>query len=376
LALSAWVAPAAAYQAAQRFLFMSSPTTKSVYYAPLPRVSEFAKPYSNRIVQQAKVLIEGDTSKCQVGCTNLTNQGLTQPTGLAVWHGKEDATLYVADTAQQRIFKYPIWGTVQFDTDDPSNYGSVQAGEQTTVLAFVPNVYGLALDGFGNLYYATTDGIVGWLSADTKDGKNFIPALGTNPTVPWNTILYTSSNQQSVAQPASLAADNFYVYWANQDNGQTAGTVVKALEKNVGKLAATYPDFPKAVAKNVAKAKGVCIARNNVFYTAEQRFLFAVKASGGSVVEVTNLFNGPRGCTYDGDNTLFVADVEDNVVYSLPANFPTLRAIKRIQRVATVGAPDQLAIFTSAETYFWKGASARCRMAALLFLFCGYAMLS
>jgi hypothetical protein len=296
------------------------------------------------LVPEAQVLIDGTT---KTNCTNplpgacgQADVGLESPQGLAIWHGKERADLFVADPGLKKIFKYQLGGSAL--QDDAAAVGTMQVGAQTRVLD-VANVYGLALDGYGNLYYTTSDGAVGMLTA--RDGQVTADSK--------NTVLYAVENEGSVSKPGALAADSFFVYWANQENGQAAGTLVKGFERDPAKLKAQYKDYPKKISNNIAKAMGVCVARSNVFFTAEAKSLFAVKATGdgGTLAEVSSDMKAPRGCTYDGDNTLYVADSQEGAVYSLAANYKTLRATKRLQKVAKVTAPEQVTVFTSAPAY-------------------------
>jgi len=290
----------------------------------------------------AQVLIDGTVAKCSGAlCTETSDQGLTQPQGIVVSHGKKKAVLYVADSGAESIFAYQITGTIALDPADPTKLGTVQAGPQQLVAKGLTQVSGLAMDGFGNLYYSTVDGTVGTIAATALDPLN-------SPTT---TVLYNSDNAKTVSSPFALAADNFHVYWANQANGQGAGTVVKAFERDGAALAKKYPDMPKALAKNAAQATGVCVAKSNVFFTGESQFLYGVKTSGGGITEVSRGFKKPRACAYDGENTLYVADNEANAVFSLPANMPTIRPVKSVQKVADVDGPMGVAVFTRAEAY-------------------------
>merc|ERR1719181_226928 len=123
-------------------------------------------------------------------------------------------------------------------------------------------------------------------------------------------------------------------------------------------MQSTYPDYPKMLAQNAPKAMGVCVARSNVFFTAENQILYGVKAAGGTVAEIYQHFVTPRGCAYDGEGTIYVAD-EDGSVHSLPSNFPTLRPVVkgRVQKVIsgpTDMAPSAVTVFTRAEAYMFR----------------------
>jgi len=270
---------------------------------------------------------------------------LEQPEGLAMWHGKEKAVLYVADSKAHRILAYEITGSMDWDPANP--FGGIQVGPQQLVIKDLNAVSGLSLDGFGNLYFSTIDGQVGMLPAKQLETLS--------EPISAATILYTSDSQKKVSSPIAVAADDFNVYWANMANGQQEGVLIQAFERNAKELASKYPDFPKALAKNAAKAMGVCVAKNNVFFTGGTQFLYGVKTTGGGITEVYRNFQAPRGCAYDGESTLYVADSQDGSIYSLPANFPTIRPVKRVQKVVTEAVeqsqPSAVAIFTRAAAY-------------------------
>lgn len=301
-------------------------------------MSEQALHADDRPVPQAQVLIDGSAANCTGDlCLESADQGLQQPEGVAVWHGRDSAVLYVADVAAQKIFAYSIVVSLV--------PGTLQAGPQQTVASDIGSVTGLAVDGSGNLFYTTNDGQVGRLPAENLSPLN-------NP-VP--TILYTSDSQKAVSNPYGLAADSFNLFWTNQVNGQTNGAVIKAFERDPQALAEKYPDYPKIMAKNVPKAAGVCLAKNNVFFTGylggQAQLLYGVKAAGGAITEVYKGFQSAAGCAYDGENTLYVADVKAQAIYSLPANFPVFRSVKRVQKAVDADAPGGVAVFTGSSAY-------------------------
>lgn len=338
LALATCLAPVAAYEADPRFIFVSSPSKRKIYYAPLPSLTELAKHPDDRLVPAATMLIDGSVKPSSGGVLGLEAPAtpLETPEGLAVWHGKDKAVLYVADTAAKKIFAYQITASLA---------GAPVAGVQQLVAKDIEGVTSLALDGFGNLYFTTNNGRVGTLSSE-----KLLPLTADKPTV---TILYTSESTKTVSTPFGLAADNFNVYWSNQANGQQNGAIVKAFERNVAALKTKYPQYPMPLSKTMTKAMGVCVAKSNVFFTGVAQTLYGVKTTGGSISEVSRSFEEPRGCAFDGENTLYVADAKTGSISSLPANFITLPAapLKKLQKVATVEAPSAVAVFTCSFAY-------------------------
>lgn len=488
------LAPVMAYESSPRYIFISAPAKRSIYYSPLPTFEETSKHRGKRKALTAQVLINGnvgdstsvlstDSAASTSSQSTTAVQGtLLQPQGLAMWHGKDTAVLYVADTQQGKVFSYEIHGAANFDPDNPMAFGTVQAGNQKKCAENINQVSGLTVDGYGNVYYSTLDGKVGYLKSNSEN-------ILDSPT---NTILYDTASQEKVQSPYSMASDSFFVYWANQANGQQQGSVVAGFKTQLGSAsdsdsttaaptttaaatsgaatssdgataatgatasstatnAVASGDYPKALAQNAPKAMGVCTARNKVFFTGETQYLYGVGSTGGSVTEVYTGLGSPRGCAYDGDSTLYVADAAPvdqqttaapaaatssdssstdstsstdsdssststdtssssdsgtsflqmhsesdsdadtdatsssstdsssssstdstgtsstdltsspstsstsqaaGAVYSMPSNFPTLRAVQELHKVVTMdAAPDSVVVFTRAEAY-------------------------
>jgi len=132
--------------------------------------------------------------------------------------------------------------------------------------------------------------------------------------------LYTGGSTSSVSGPSGVsgASGSGIVYWTNTVSGTSKGSVV-AGDITTGTTT--------TLASNIDMAHGVCVSQNNVFYTADAKSMYAVKRSGGAVVEVASSFGKPRGCVYDGDGTVYVADKLHGKVYTVPANMENLLAV-------------------------------------------------
>lgn len=266
------------------------------------------------------------------GCPADSNLGLRSPKGLAVFQSQNASVLYVSDDEAQNIYAYDL----QYSSSK-RGVGTLSAGAQRRVCEGVQGgTPWLAVDGLGNLFFAAGEsGQVQMISvADLFSG---------NPATP--KVLY-ASDQATVSTPGGIATDNYFVYWTNQDAGESAGTVVRAYETVPANPATASTTYPKQLAANAAAAVSVCLARDVVFYTGITTSLFAVKRDGGSIAEVSNKFGQPRGCIYDTEGTLYVTD-GDGSIYSLPANFVTLRVVRRLTKVMTVNDPWQPAIFSA-----------------------------
>lgn len=314
-----------------RYVFMSSPSMGNVYYSLLPSFHDLTVQAAKRPVREAKVLIDGKESKCTGwGCTEDADKGLKEPRALALFQQEPGSgTLYVSDKQAACIYAYQLWmSDIQ-----------LSVGEQKRVVENThAAVNSMTTDSYGNLFFTTEDDTVQWLNASDlrKEGVK-TPA-----------VLYTG-NDASVAGVSGIAADNFFLYWANQQGDTNSGIVARAPERP--RNGSTTP--PKVLAANSDLyqnvALNVCLARDNLFFTGESEYLFAVKNSGGLIANISRSFTAPQGCAYDGESTLYVADAGSNAIFSLPGNMDALRPIRHVAKVVSVQEPDQIAIFFAQE---------------------------
>jgi len=308
-----------------RFLIVSSTKLHSIFYSELPGLNDLVKPRDQQTEMMPRLLIDGQASKCTgTSCTEDSDQGLSEPHSVVAHGGSEEGMLYVADGIA--IYGYELWCLID---------GGLKVGRQKRVRPRIEGgAAGLTLDNFGNLFYTTS----------ANNGAIYmIPAnkilSGEQPRE-----LYTASNQQAVSGPSGIAADNFYLYWGNL-NGGSGGAVGKALERpRPGGVA------PAAFVASDQRAYGVCLAVDNIFFTGEANSLYGVKLDGSIMTEVSKNFQKPRGCVYDDQSTLYVADSTANAIYSLPGNFETLMQVRHLTKAMSISNPSGVTIFSSYPT--------------------------
>jgi len=352
--------PSFGFRIGSRFLLVSSPSKSAIYYGVLPGFEERARALEDRQAVAASLLINGNSSKCSgSGCDENSDFGLQEPSGLAIYEGSHlsSAVLYVADLKAENIYAYTIRRLAT---------NTLIAGSQIKVLRNV-KALGLAADSLGNLLYTASSGEVGLLAV--KDLQACIDS-GTEITP---TILYggssSSSSSSSLSGPAGIATDSFFLYIANSGGSSATGSVLKAPEIlpseaeaiSNGTINSTVTLGLQSIASNtdanVAVALNLCLARDNIFYTGDTTSLFAVKLGGGSIAEVVTGLKQPRGCAFDEEGTLYVADETANSIFSLPASFATLQTFNKTAPVFSVPGPSGLAVFATRSTSFRSGAS-------------------
>lgn len=262
----------------------------------------------------------------------LIDTELGTPQGLAVDQVRD--RLVVADPALKQVLGYLLL----------SESGALNASKRTVIAQNVEPRW-VAVDTQGNVFF--TDEV-----SNTVQRLPYWAALRGNSEPE---IMYDGTSLTQVSKPGGIATDNFHLFWTNKLEGNTAGSLVRA-----DAAATSEAEAALAVLSKVSpKAYGVCVALNNVFYTDPEQTLYGVKSSGGPVVEISTSFVEPRGCAFDGDGTVYVADRGDNSVLSFSGNMQELQPVD-LQQVAQVEDAFALAVFS--------GARAPAAAAALLLL--------
>jgi len=269
----------------------------------------------------------------------LISAGLVHPQGLAV--EQHSRLLLVADPDAKSVYAYPL-----------SSYeAKLSVGARKTVAEGVEARW-VAVDGVGNIYFS-------------DEPKNQILRVTAEQALRGSAepkVIYDGSSLSQVSSPGGLAVDSFRVYWANKQAGKAEGSVIAAPGGAVLAQGAS-PSQVNALAKNSDKSYGVCLAYNNVFYTQPESTIYGVKKSGGPAEAITNRLANPRGCTWDGDGTVYVADRGANAVFSFAAN---MQQIGAADVVKTVDFEDAfgIAVFSSA----WRTLGAPPLLLSLLLL--------
>jgi len=270
----------------------------------------------------------------------LVTAGLTKPLGLAF--DRQRQHLFVADAESQKVFMYKL-------VVDQGNL--VTDGLQYVAMSgFVPRW--VAVDGAGTLYASN--------EAHSQILKVTLPDIEKSNSVA--EVVYQGSEEMpGVSSPGGVAVDGARVFWGNKAEGNTVGSVVKG-----GVLPdPTNPDASvSALAKNTPTAIGVCADQNNVFYSTTDKFLYGVKKKATidapSAVTVADTLTSPRGCAWDGDGTVYVADKGGNALFAFPCEMQTL-GIADMKNLVTIEDPFGIAVYAGRPlrpggSFLWSGA--------------------
>lgn len=264
-----------------QYLFVSQPAAAKVVYFKLPHTS---KSFLDRP-------------------TDFITENLQEPTGLAV--DPKTNKLFVCDSGQRKILAFTIAYTE----------GKIIVDGTPETAASSVDARWVAIDGVGDIFFTDS-------KANTIQrvyAERF--AMGEIQPEP----VYQGSIVPQVSSPAGLAVDNFHVYWANKAIGMQVGSLLMGLE--------TPPDYNpegsvRELASNTLKAYGVCLGTTNAFYTGSEKYVYGIKKEGGPVTTITDKLLLPRGCVWDGDGTIYVADKGGNAVYFFPGQMHDLHPVQ------------------------------------------------
>lgn len=307
------------------YLVVSSPTEKALYYTRLTSAEEAAR--GKKLAKHA-----------------LLRDGLEKPMGIAIDSLRR--VLYIADPGASAVLAAHI-----YEHSFPSNHLTV--GTPYPVMMDI-TAHWVAVDALGTLFCSDNDnGHIWSLSALTvMDRLNGVE--GARPP----TRVYSADNSDPINRPQGLAADGFHLFWANGQPGQ--GTVLRGLAEPHG-LGSSQGDVSQ-LADNVDAAFGVCLSSSRVFYTAKTNSIYSLRQGGSVPTLITERLREPRGCAFDGDGTIFVADAQVGSVYAFSSYSPSLG---RNQLVKALDAPGAygLAVLVShaprlAQAWLWLVAAA------------------
>lgn len=271
--------------ARHRYLLISTPLSGKVVYVDVG-ANAFGKDRLPSLDHKPQTLLEGSPLK--------------SPQGLAV--ERRSGKLYIADPDALGIFACKIL-----------DHGGTLKPDKKGAFKVVDNIEArwVAVDGQGNVFYTDErDSLIMRLSSE-KLAKG----------ITTGTVLYSGIDIPQVSTPGGIAVDNFHVYWGNKNLGSEHGSVVRGSEHPP---ATNVQTTVNPIALNTDKVYGVCLAQRYIYYTDNEQVIWGVAKNGGKIVQINDKLIKPRGCAYDGEGTMFVADKASGSVYSFASNMQDL----------------------------------------------------
>lgn len=272
----------------RKYIIVTAPTTSRIAYIKLPG--------------KGRPLEPGDNFR------TLVETNLIVPHGIAVDEYRKK--LYVGDPGLNKLVAYDL----KHDGD------GLKVGDRS-VIADDIEVRWVTVDGVGNVFFSDEPrSRIMRVSADQIDKGNTTAE-----------VLYDSIDTEKVSAPGGITTDNFFVYWVNKASGTQVGSLMRAPSSQ---YLANSSSKIQTFASNTMKSYGVCLAMNNLFYTDEVSNLYGMKRQGTGLATVSGYLQEPRGCAWDGDSTVYVADKATNALYQFPSNMIEVREGVRLKKAA------------------------------------------
>lgn len=271
------------------FLIVSSPTTGQIVYMVLQT------PAAD--VPETSVLLD-------------SKSGLVNPMGLAV--DQQRRRLLVADPGQGALLSYELQVT-----------GNTLSTGARTVLVNSTQIRWVAVNDVSDVVYSDEQSnSIMMITSSVRPGQN-----DSNASIP--ITLY--GNITKVNSPGGVVTDSFFTYWVNKNLGTQVGSVIKGTSVPTTALSATPVS---SLSANTDKSEGICLVQDSLLYTQPTSTIYGVKRSGSSVALITDNLKAPRGCVWDGAQTVYVADFAADAVYSFPST-----DLSKVQVVKTIALP-------------------------------------
>jgi len=294
------------------YIFVSQPAHRSVAVTEVDALTR-------QVVRESRTVI---------------STGLHEPCGLAMDHNRQ--RLYVADPKSHKVFMYKL----HFGDDGLS----MHEDEQFIAVRDITARW-VTVDEKGTLF--ATDETRSFI-AEVKSEDLAELGNGDDSVRPQFHKLYNHDQTKQVDRPGGIAVDGHNVYWGNRARGRPYGSLLSASEDPAGDISRGVPDMVQALSKNVDKVYGVCASPTLVFYTGGARSVYGAKPGysqlRGSTTVLLNDYAVPRGCVWDGDGTVFLADKGGDAVWSFPSSMHGLGLVQA-SKLFDVQDPYGVAVF-------------------------------
>lgn len=283
-----------------RFLIMSSMRTAKISYCVLYPGNITSSSNTSFLAMSTQNTICGPVMP-------LIDAGTIFPQGLAV--DLKSHRLYVADPGAKRIFSYSLKVN--------KAHQSLTAGDPRVAAQGAESRW-VATDKTGAIYF-------------TDEGRQLILHIPFDQLQRGNTtpqVLYSQVVTGHVSAPGGIATDTYRSYWVNKVSGTLVGTVIRGGKPSGNTSASTDSDTLYPMTTISDKSYGVCAASDQIFFTLQDHSVYTIRKEGGTANLITANLMSPRGCAFDGDGTVFVAD-RAGAVYALPATSETAASVTK-----------------------------------------------
>jgi len=197
-------------------------------------------------------------------------------------------------------------------------------GERSVAVANVTATW-MSANGVGDLYFIGR-------KSDSASGHDAVfrqSALTLRTGSPEDpTEIFSRSNsgnpQSLVWAPSGLAVDAFHVYWGNEENGTSHGSIVQAPRHDSG--SAAQDTQLKTLNSDFNQVRGMTVTGTHVFWVAPDGVHGMRKgmsnAPEGLIAKAPAGSSGswmPKSIAFDGEASLYFTESDSGVLYQLPA---------------------------------------------------------
>lgn len=306
----------------------------------------------------------------------LIDSGLGGPRGLAF----DGATgkLYVADPPSRKVLCYPLQARPCTASACQLDFELTVGGQQVVVAENVLTSW-VSVDIDGNLYYSDQAAmtvnridrsVLDRLSSKvlTSSDLKMVSELELNALTAAASLangtaaerrardavdqrlqasivaLHEADEGPNIGTPAGVVSDGTVAYWANQAQGIAKGSVVAG----TASLQAPAGANKTIALSNITDAAyGVASTYNKILFTGGNGSIYSVSKATRATTVVSEAAASPRGLVWDGDNTVYLADMGGNMVYSLASGREGSN--QPLQQVAGFPKPFGLSIMRAAD---------------------------
>jgi len=268
----------------------------------------------------------------------LVATGVVSPHAIAV--DQDRLRLYIADTALAKI----VWYQLIVLPDKTL----ISDGRQHVAVQAV-SVRNIALDLTGNLWFSGTSCPTPPILPIDAIWKQPIPTIDAAVLsgVPLEALpQYTKGVTKSA--PSPLVLDAFSIYYGNDMEGTTKGSIVKAGQ-------AVPMDAASALvgmANNADTTYSIAVTPTALFYGSDNAIYGVLKtkvgadcgSTGDLCKTVSDLVKKPTAMLWDGDGSIYVADAEAGAIYSFASASVSPHALSKIIDAGEVWGLDVLRV--------------------------------
>jgi len=284
-------------------------------------------------------VVDALNHRAKVGETrSLVSRGLREPYGIAL--DKRRERLFVADAKHRKVFMY------HFTYMDNALYTDER--QHVVVQGMTPRW--VTVDDRGTLF--CSDEARNRIVEVSAEDLEHAAQIASTRTLAAPRVLYSADSVSVIDRPGGVVAAGDRIFWANKERGRLIGSVLGApAESSRHVRGAKYSSDASVrtamavLGHDVDKVYGICATQNTIFYTGASTYVYAARRDGPEkTARISDALEVPRGCAWDGDGTIFVADKGGNAVWVLPSSLHRLGIVKA-SKVFEVEDPYGVAVF-------------------------------